>query len=62
MPLKYLSNFWRSLSIPLINCEIELILTWFKNCVLISKVTREANYGANHVVRKIDNPEMQYLK
>ena len=25
--LKYLSNFWRSLNIPLINCEVELILT-----------------------------------
>ena len=24
-PLKYLSNFWRSLNISLINCEIELI-------------------------------------
>ena len=33
IPLKYLSNFWRSLNIPLINCEIELILTWSKNCV-----------------------------
>ena len=32
--LKYLSNFWKSLNIPLINCEIELILTWSKNCVL----------------------------
>ena len=39
VPLKYLSNFWRSLNIPLINCEIELILTWFKNYVLISKAT-----------------------
>ena len=29
-PLKHLSNFWRSLNIPLINCEVELILTWFK--------------------------------
>ena len=27
LPLKHLSNFWRSLNIPLINCEIELILT-----------------------------------
>ena len=27
--LKYLSNFWRNLNILLINCEIELILTWF---------------------------------
>ena len=34
IPQKYLSNFWRSLNLPLINCEIELILTWSKNCVL----------------------------
>ena len=27
VPLKYLSNFWRTLEIPLINCEVELILT-----------------------------------
>ena len=26
--LKYLSNFWRTLNMPLINCEINLILTW----------------------------------
>ena len=30
IPLKYLSNFWRSLDIPLINCEVEIILTWLK--------------------------------
>ena len=57
VPLKYLSNFWRSLNIPLITWKIELILTWFKNCVLISKATREANYGANLVIYEIDNPE-----
>ena len=34
IPLKHLSNFWRSLNIPLINCEVELILTCSKNCVL----------------------------
>ena len=43
VPLKHLSNFWRHLDIPLINCEVELILTWFKNCVLIGKLTREAS-------------------
>ena len=37
VPLKYLSNFWANLKIPLINCKVELILTWFKNCALISK-------------------------
>ena len=40
IPLKHLSNFWRHLNIPLINCEVELILTWFKNCVLIDKSIR----------------------
>ena len=42
VPLKYLSNFWRTLNMPLINCEINLILTWFENCVLTSKATRDA--------------------
>ena len=35
VPLKYLSNFWRTLEMSLINCEIELILTWSRNCVII---------------------------
>ena len=42
VPLKYLSNFWRTLDMPLINCEINLILTWTENCVLTSKATRDA--------------------
>ena len=57
VPLKHLSNFWRHLDMPLSNCEVELILTWFKNCALIDKSTREANYGANPVAYEIDNPE-----
>ena len=52
-----MSNFWRSLNIPLIDCVIELILTWFNNCVLISKTTRKADYNANPIARKTDNPE-----
>ena len=35
VPLKYLSNFWRTLEMPLINCEIELILDWSANCAII---------------------------
>ena len=35
VPLKYLSNFQRTLEMPLINCEIEIILTWSRDCVLI---------------------------
>ena len=60
--LKHLSNFWGHSDIPLINCEFELILTWFKNCVLIDKSTREANYGANPVVYEIDSPENAIFK
>ena len=37
IPLKYLSNAWRSLNLPLINCEVDLDLKWSKNCVLIEE-------------------------
>ena len=36
LPLKYLSNFWRTLEMPLINFEVNLILTWSKDCVIIN--------------------------
>ena len=44
VPPKYLSNFWRILEMPLINCEINLILTWSTNCVITS--TNVANQNA----------------
>ena len=49
VPLKYLSNFWRSLIIPLINCEISLDL--------ISKATRNifAAERNNPAVAQINN-------
>ena len=36
VPLKYLSNFWRTLEMPLINCEVNLNLTWSSTCVRIA--------------------------
>ena len=36
VPLKYLSNFWRTLEMPLINCEVNIILTWSSTCVLVA--------------------------
>ena len=42
VPLKHLSNFWRTLDMSLINYEINLILTWSKNCVLTDMITRAA--------------------
>ena len=57
IPLKHLSNFWKNLNIPLISCELELILTWFKDCVLIDKSTRDTDYDADPIIYEIDNPE-----
>ena len=56
--LKLLSNFWRTLDIPVINCEINLILTWSENYVLRSKATRAAvpAQGGNPAVTGNDNP------
>ena len=42
VPLKHLSNFWRTLDVTLINCEIDLILSWSKNCVLADMTVRAA--------------------
>ena len=35
VPLQYLSNFWKTLEMPLINCEVNLVLTWFADCAII---------------------------
>ena len=34
VPIKYLSNFWRTLEMPLSSCEINSILTWSSTCVI----------------------------
>ena len=49
IPLKNLSNIWGSLNIPLIDCEVELILTWSKNCALADMTRRNAE-GNNPVI------------
>ena len=39
VPLKYLSNFWRTLEMPLINCEIDLMLRWSSTCVITNSTS-----------------------
>ena len=56
MPLKYLSKFWRTLNIPLINRDINLVLTWSKICVIAAKTIRDADPDANPAVAEINNP------
>ena len=48
VPLKYLSNFWRTLEMPLINYEIYLLLAWSASCVIVS--TDVANQNATFAI------------
>ena len=50
--LKYLSNFWRLLEMPLINDEVELSLKWIENCMLT------AADNANKVIFKITDGKL----
>ena len=50
VPLKYLSKFFRSLEMPLINCKIKLNLAWKKECVLSA--------GAGEVVFIINDTKL----
>ena len=48
--LKYLSNSWRTLEMPLVNCEVNLILTWSTNCVIV--YTNVAIQGATYTMKQ----------
>ena len=60
VPLKHLSNFWRTLNIPLINCQLSLILTWFKNCMITTRAYREQIIGTgtdkNPQISEVNSP------
>ena len=58
VPLKYLSNFFRSLEIPLINCKIKLNLTWKKECVLSTNNDANAADAANNPVFIINDTKL----
>ena len=62
--LKYLSNFWITLDMPLINCEAPMTLTWSENCVAadITTQTARAAQGDNPVREKMDAPTSATFK
>ena len=44
--LKYLNNFWKIFEMPLIDCEINLMLTWSKNCIISNAAAnQETTFG-----------------
>ena len=56
IPQKHLGNFWRSLNIPLINCEVSLKLSWTDKCVLVGRAYREANADVNPPIDLVNSP------
>ena len=64
VPLKHLSNFWKTLDMLLINCEVSLILTWSENCVLtniktgIARGTRVAINAPTNATFKITDVKL----
>ena len=64
VPVKYLSNFWRTIETSLINCEVILILTWSSTCVIANstgagwfKITDTKFYVAVGTLSTQDNAE-----
>ena len=57
MPLKYLSNFWRSLEVALINCNVELKLKWTNHCALSANGKDNDHANSNNIIfrSKIEN-------
>ena len=62
MILKYLSNFWRTLDIPLINREPSLTLIWSEKFVITSKAIRKADPDDDPAIAGINNPTNAVFK
>ena len=59
VPLKYLSNFWRSFEMQLINCKVELKLRWSKHCVLSVSGIDNANCNTdNNIIFTIKDTKL----
>ena len=67
VPLKYLSNFWRTLEMPLINCKIHLELNWSKDCIMSTivattfKITNTKMYVPIVTLSSKDNKKLEKL-
>ena len=58
MPLRYLSNFWRSPEMLLINCKIELKLKRKKCCVLSATTANTDNANSNNIISTIKDKKL----
>ena len=58
VPLNYFSNFWRNFEMRLINCEVDLILTWSTNYVIIYANVENQNFTPEITETKLYVPEV----
>ena len=58
VPLKYLSNFWISFEIPLINCNIKLNLKWTKYCALSAAAADNENVNSSNIIFNIKETKL----
>ena len=58
VPLKYLTNFWRSLEMPLINCKIELKLNWTDYCVFSAAGGHNVNNKDDNIILTIKDTKL----
>ena len=56
-PIKYLSNFWRSLKMPLINCKVELKLKW-TICVFSAASNKNTNVNPDNIIFTINDTKL----
>ena len=53
VPLQYLGYFWRTLEMPLINCEINILLIWSDKCIIVT-----GDYGDREPKFEITNRKL----
>ena len=58
MPLKYLSNFWMSLEMSLINFKVELKLKWTNYCVLSANGNDNTDANPNNIIFAIKDTKI----
>ena len=60
VPLKYLSNFGRSIEMPLINYKVELKLKWTKYCVLAAAGNDNTNGNPSNIIFTIKDTKLYF--
>ena len=61
MTLKFLGDFWRSIEMPLINCNLELKHNRTKDCVLSAGGKNNGNGNDNNIILLLKTQNYTFL-